>query len=93
MTNVVEYPQLNDPKVAEKVRKSLQDISNIMTMRAAQSDAIKEAINAVSEEHDVPKKLVRDMARIYHRQAFQSVVQEKDALEQAYEKVFGVDAD
>ena len=93
MTNVVEYPQLNDPKTSEKVRKSLEDISNLMTMRDAQNSAIKEAINAVAEEHDVPKKLIRTMARIHHRNTFQTEVQEREAVEEAYSKVFGVDAE
>ncbi len=87
--NIVEFPQLNDPKVAEKVRKALQDISNQMTMIEGYRAAIKEAIDAVAEEFDVPKKLVRQMSRTYHRQTFETEVQEKDMFEQMYEKVFG----
>lgn len=92
MTDTVEFPQLNDPKVAEKVKKSLQDISNMMTMIEGHRAAIKAAIDAVAEEHDVPKKLVRQLSRTYHRQTFQTEVQEKDVFEQAYEKVFGDDS-
>lgn len=91
MSDVVEFPQLNDPKVAEKVKKSLQDMSNQMTMIEGYRAAIKTSIDAVAEEYDVPKKLIRQMARTYHRQTFQTEVQEKDMFEQMYEKVFGSD--
>ena len=87
----VEFPQLNDPKVAEKVKKSLQDISNLFTVRDGYNSTIKAAIAGVAEEHDVPKKLVRQLARSYHRQTFQTEVQEKEVFEITYEKVFGVD--
>jgi hypothetical protein len=89
--NVVEFPQLNDPKIAESVRKGLQDISNQMTMIEGYRSAIKAAIDALSEEFDLPKKLIRQMSRTYHRQTFETEVQEKDAFEQTYEKVFGSD--
>ena len=92
MTDPVEFPQLNDPKRAESVKKSLQDMSNMMTMIEGHRAAIKAAIDAVAEEHDVPKKLIRQMSRTYHRQTFQTEVQEKDAFEQTYEKIFGSDA-
>lgn len=89
--NVVEFPQLNDPKVAEKVKKGLQDISNQMTMIEGYRSSIKAAIDAIADEYDVPKKLIRQLSRSYHRQTFQTEVQEKDMFEQTYEKVFGVD--
>lgn len=92
MTDPVEFPQLNDPKIAEKVKKSLQDISNQMTLIEGHRAAIKAAIDAVAEEHAVPKKLVRQMSRTYHRQTFQTEIQEKDVFEQSYEKVFGTEA-
>ena len=92
MTDNVEYPQLNDPKVAEKVKANLLDISNLLTMIEGSRSAIKAKIDAVAEEHDVPKKLIRQLSRTYHRQTFQTEVQEKDVFEYTYEKVFGPDA-
>jgi hypothetical protein len=90
--DVVEYPQLNDPKRAESVKKTCVDISNMMTMIEGHRAAIKAAIDASAEEHDVPKKIIRQMSRTYHRQTFETEVQEKEAFEITYEKVFGADA-
>lgn len=94
MTNAadqVEFPHLNDPKIAEKVKKVCQEISNMMTMIEAYKSSIKAHIDNLAEEIDIPKKLIRQMSRTYHRQTFETEVQEKDAFEQSYEKVFGTD--
>lgn len=91
MSDVFDLPQLNDPKVAEQVRKSLQDISDQMTLKEGYQAAITEAIKGVSEEHDIPKKVVRALSRAYHRQTYQTEVVEHELFEQAYEKVFGAD--
>lgn len=93
MSNDASYdlPQLNDPKVAEKVKKSLQDISDQMTMKESYASAISEAIKGVAEEHDIPKKVLRAMARAHHRQTFQTEVEEHSLFEDAYTKVFGDD--
>ena len=94
MTNAadhVEFPALNDPKIAEKVKKVCQDISNVMTMIEASRSTIKAHIDNIHEEIDIPKKLIRKMARTYHRQTFQTETQEQEAFEISYEKVFGAD--
>lgn len=87
--NDFDLPQLNDPKVAEKIRKSLQDISDQMTMKEGYQSAISEAIKVVAEEHDIPKKVVRALARAHHRQTFQTEVEEHEVFEEAYTKIFG----
>lgn len=91
--NVVEYPVLNDPKILAKVKGVCQDISNVMTMIEASRSTIKAHIDNLAEEIDIPKKLIRQMSRTYHRQTFETEVQEKDAFEQTYGKVFGFDND
>lgn len=87
----VDLPQLSDPKVAEKVKKSLQDVSDQMTIMEGYKSAISEAIKAIAEEHDLPKKVVRALARAHHRQTFQTEVEEHELFEDAYTKVFGDD--
>lgn len=91
MSDVYDLPQLNDPKVAEQVRKSLLDISDQMTMRESYQSAITEAIKGISDEHDIPKKIVRALAKAYHRQTYQTEVEENDLFEVTYTKVFGDD--
>lgn len=91
MSNVFDIPALSDPKVAESVKKSIQDISDQMTMKESYAAAVTEAIKGVSDEHDIPKKVIRALARAYHRQTFRTEVEENELFEEAYTKVFGDD--
>lgn len=87
-----ELPQLNDPKVAQKVRKVVEDLSNLETMKRGYADKIKEAIKAASEEHDIPKKILREMVRAYYRQTFQTQVEENEMFRASYSKIFTEEA-
>lgn len=84
-----EYPQLNDPKVQTRLKSSLQDISGLYTIQEANKDTIRESIKALSDEIGVPSKLLRKMSKTYHKQNFQTEIQETEAYQEAYEKVFG----
>lgn len=86
-----DLTQLNDPKVATAVKKSLQDISDQMTIMEGYKATIKEAIKGLSEEHDIPKKTLNWLAKTHHRQSYQSAVDENDTNAIAYTKVFGDD--
>lgn len=71
----------------KKIRDSLQEISNSMTRIAAEQDFIKEEINAISEQYEIPKKLVAKLAKIYFKQNFSVEAQAFDELETLYEEI------
>lgn len=57
--------------------------------REGYREAISEAFKSLSEETDVPPRMLRKLARAYHMQTFETEVQEANDFEVMYEKVFG----
>lgn len=83
-----EFVQLNDPKVQEAIKSVLRDISDQWTIVEGYRSGISEAFKGLSKEHDLPLRLLRKMARTYHRQTYSSEVQEGEDFQELYEKVF-----
>ena len=65
------------------------ELSNSMLQTEAQRDLQKEAVTRVSKEFEIPKALLKKMARIYHKSKFSTVQEENKELEQTYLSVFG----
>jgi hypothetical protein len=84
-----EYVALNDPKIAEKVKKVLQDVSNQWTIIDGYKDTINETFKTLADETEVPNRQLRKLAKAYHRQSIQTDVAATEALEIIYQKVFG----
>lgn len=93
MTDPVEYPQLNDPKVSDLINKMAKDISNQWTIVEGYRATITEAFKELADETKVPIRMLRKLARAYHMQTFETEVQEADDFEVMYEKVFGSSED
>lgn len=74
-----------------KIKAVLRELSNSMTRAEAERDFQKEAINQASEEHQIEKKLLRGMARIYHKQNFSEVRTQNEELASQYESIVGND--
>lgn len=82
------YTQINDPKVAEAIRKMAKDISDQWTILEGYRSTISEAFKGLSEETQVPLRLLRKIVRAYHKQTFETEVQEAGDFELMYEKIF-----
>ena len=76
--------QISSPDDREKIKDALQEISDSMTRIQAERDLIKDIVNEVSDTHQLPKKYINKMARIFHKQNFQITQQEQDELESLY---------
>lgn len=61
---------ISNPVDRKKIREALQEISNSMTRISAERDLIKEIVKDLSDQHQLPKKIVNKMARVYHKQNF-----------------------
>lgn len=83
-TNIVVPSSPEDRKA---IKGALQEISNSLTKIEAERDLIKDILQRVQDEQSVPKKYVRKLAKIYHKQNFNEVLQEQDDLEVLYETV------
>lgn len=83
-TNIVVPSSPADRKA---IKDALQEISNSLTRIEAERDMIKDILQAVQDNQKVPKKYVRKLAKIYHKQNYNEVQQEQDDLETLYETV------
>lgn len=78
---------ISNPADRKKIRDALDEISNSMTRIAAERDLIKEIIADVSEQHELPKKVVSKMARTYYKQTFNQEQQDFDQFATLFEEV------
>jgi hypothetical protein len=65
----------------------MKELSDVMTMQEAQRDTLKEIINSVHEELKIPKKIIRKMAKTYHKKNYNEVVAEQEEFELLYEGI------
>jgi hypothetical protein len=80
---------ISNPTDQIKIKKMLSEISDSFTRIEAERDLIKETIEALSEDFDIDKKILRKMARIYHKQNYSTVEAEQEELALLYESVVG----
>ena len=81
---------ISNPTDQIKIKKMLSEISDSFTRIEAERDLIKETIEALSDDFDIDKKILRKMARIYHKQNYSTVEAEQEELALLYKSVVGV---
>lgn len=79
--------QLSNPADRKKVKDAINEISNSLTRIEAERDLIKEIVKEVSDTHQIPRKIVRKMAKTYHSQNLTQEVQEHEEFVDLYESV------
>jgi len=77
----------SDEQSRNSIREALRQISDSLTRIEAERDHIKDILQVVEDKVDVPKKYIRKMARIYHKQNMSEVKAENDDIETLYEVV------
>ena len=70
-----------------KLKDAIKEISASWTRIEAERDFVKDVIDRMQEEVDVPKKEVRKLAKIYHQQNLDQVKEEFEEIELAYRKI------
>jgi hypothetical protein len=78
---------ISNPKDQEKIRTMLSEISNSYTRISAERDLINETIQALSEDFEIDKKILRKMAQIFHKQNYTEVENEQEELALLYESI------
>jgi hypothetical protein len=77
----------SNPTDLKKIDSALQEISNSKTRVEAEKELIKEIIDSVSEEHDIPKKLLNQLAKVYHMRNFAEEVSQQEEFQVAFEQL------
>lgn len=68
-------------KELEILKKGVRELSDVFTMQEAQRETVKSIIDEIYEELKLPKKLIRKIAKTYHKQNYAEVVAENQEFE------------
>lgn len=72
---------------AKKVRDAIVEISNSMTRTEAERDFVKDVIARIHEEEGLDKRVMRKMARAYHKGNFQDETQLNEEFETTFQNI------
>lgn len=69
------------------LKNGIKELSDVYTMMEAQKDTEKSIIDSVYEELNIPKKIIKKVARAYHKRNYASVVAEQEEFQLFYEGI------
>ena len=84
MSNIILPSSDKDLK---RIRGCMEEMSNSFTRMEAERDFQKEAINALAEECEVPKSVLRKTARAFHNQDISDRIAEISDIEALMESI------
>lgn len=82
---------ISNPADKLKIKKMLGEISDSYTRISAERELVKETIEALAEDFEIDKKVLRKMAQVYHKQNFTTVESEQEDFVFMYESILGVE--
>jgi len=77
----------SSPKDLARIKGAMQEVSNSFTRMEAERSFIREAINELSDEVDIPKKILNKMSRVFHKQNMAEVLGEIEDIEALLESI------
>jgi polyhydroxyalkanoate synthesis regulator phasin len=77
----------SSPADRQAIKNALQEISNSLTRIEGERDLIKDILQTVQDNQNIPKKYVRKLAKIFHKQNYTEVQQEQEDIDSLYETV------
>ena len=81
----------SSPEDRKKILAALNEGSDSLTRIAGERELLKEIIDNVSEEFDLPKKYVRKMINVHYKSSIISVNAENEQLVELYSTVTGIE--
>ena len=85
MSNMVTIP--SSPEDRKQVRERLSEISDSLTRIEAERDHINDILSDLQDEYELPKKYMRKVAKVYHKQNINEVKEEFSDIEDIYNAV------
>lgn len=76
------------PTQLKEIKGKFDEISASMTRISAEKDFLKEVINDLKDQYEIPTRTARKLAKAYHKRNIQEVRAESDDLIETYEVVF-----
>jgi hypothetical protein len=71
----------------KKIKGALQEASNSLTRIDAERDLVKSIMNDTSKNFQIPKKTIKKLINVYHKQNFSEEVATHEEFESLYETV------
>lgn len=71
------------------VKGFIDEMSASMSRVEGERDFQKEAVNNLAEQFELDKKLLKKMAKTFHRSNFATQKSDQEVFELAYEELFG----
>ena len=85
MSNSVVIP--SSPEDRKNIKNRLEEISNSLTRIEAERSQINEILQDMQDNYELPKKHMRKVAKVYHKQNIIEMKNEFDDIEQIYNTV------
>lgn len=89
--SIIQTADINipsDPATIKKIKDALFEISAAMTRAESEKLFQKEAIIALAEETDIPKKYLTRIAKIFHKQNRDLIGAENESTGELYDRIF-----
>ncbi len=80
----------SNPADLKKIDVALQQISDSKTRIEAEQDHIKEIVNVIHEEQGLDKRLIRQLAKVWHMRNYAEEVTQQEDFQEAYEALSSV---
>ena len=78
---------ISSPEDKKKFKSAIVEISNSMTRMEAERDLVGEIVKDLSTEFDINTKIVRKIAKAYHKQNLTEEQQDHDEFVELYEEI------
>lgn len=78
---------ISSPEDRKKIKDAVQEISNSMLRMEAERDLIKEIIKEVSDNHQIPRKIIAKIAKTFHKQNLTQEIADHEDFVEVYETV------
>jgi len=75
------------PEQKKDLQGAIQEISNSMLRSEAERDLIKEIVKEKSDTLQIPKKVISNIAKTYHKQTLAQEVADHEDFVELYEKI------
>lgn len=83
----VEIVMPSNPADQEVIRKVLEDVVLEMRKKESISAVIKDHIDSLAETFELPKSLLKKMARTLYKDNYEALSKETETFEQAFETI------
>jgi hypothetical protein len=78
---------ISSPEDRKKIKQAVQEISNSFTRIEAERDLIKEIVKDVSDNHQIPRKIIAKIAKTFHKQNLTQEIADHEDFVDIYETV------